>query len=64
MPPILAGLWSSLICLVIGATKRMMMSWSSVRFCTMDSLVVDSEIEVAVDSDNRCLLLLSLDGRV
>ena len=26
IPPILAGLWSSFICLVIGATKRMMMS--------------------------------------
>ena len=64
MPPILAGLWRSFICLVIGATKRMIISWSSVRFCMIDSLVVESEIVVAVDSDERTLLLLSLVDRV
>ena len=64
VPPIFAGLWRSFICLVMGATKRMMMSGSSVRFCMMDSLVVVFEMDVAVESDDRTLLLLSLEGRV
>ena len=64
VPPIFAGLWRSFICLVMGATKRMIMSGSSVRFCMMESLVVVSEMEVAVESDDRTLLLLSLEGRV